>query len=84
MAAAQIQVLAVGQVIQQALITAMEDNAHIGDASVDHAGENEVDDAVAAGEGDGGGHAVLRQIPQVVVVFVGKNDAVQIFHLSTS
>ncbi len=48
--------------IQQGLIVGVDDEAHIGDAGVDHVGEHEVDHAVAAAVGDGAGVAVLGQL----------------------
>ena len=81
---AQIPVLAGAQVVQQALVPAVEHHAHVGDPGVDHAAEDEVDDAVAPREGDGSGHPVGGQIPQIVVLLVGEDDSVQAFHLRTS
>ena len=83
--AAQVPVLAGAQVVQQALVVALDGHAHVGHAGVDHAAEDEVDETVASREGDGGGHAGLRQLPQATALFIGKDDAVQFaFHLDTS
>ena len=82
---AQIPVLAGTQVVQQALVVALDGYAHVGHAGVDHAAEDEVDETVASREGDGSGHAGLRQLPQAAALFIGKDDAVQFaFHLDTS
>ena len=58
---AQVPVLAGTQVVQQALVVALDGYAHVGHAGVDHAAEDEVDETVAPREGDGGGHAGLSQ-----------------------
>ena len=81
---AQVPVLAGAQVVQQALVVAVQDHAHVGDAGVDHAAEDEVDNAVASREGDGGGDPVEGQFPQVVVFFIREDDSMQAFHLDTS
>ena len=70
--------------VQKALIVAVHDHAHVGDAGVDHAAEDEVNDAVAPREGDGRRGAVGGQLPQVVVLLIGEDDPVQSFHLDTS
>ena len=70
--------------VQKALVIALEHHARVGDAGVDHAAEDEVDNAVAPRKGNGGGHAVGRQLPQVVVLLVGEDDSMQSFHLDTS
>ena len=61
--AAEIPILAGAQVIQKALVPAVKDDAHVGDAGVDHAAEDKVDNAVAPGKGDGSGHTVGGQLP---------------------
>ena len=81
---AQVPVLAGAQVVQQALVVALDGDAHVGDAGVDHAAEDEVDEAVAPREGDGGGHAGLRQLPQAGPLLIGEDDSMQSFHLDTS
>ena len=82
--AAQVPVLAGAQVVQQALVVALDGHAHVGHAGVDHAAEDKVDDAVAPRKGDGGGDPVQGQLPQVVVLLIGKDDSMQAFHLDTS
>ena len=79
--AAQIPVLAGAQVVQKALIVPVEHHAHVGDPSVDHAAEDEVDDPVAPGKGNRGGHPVGGQLPQAVVLLIGEDDPMQAFHL---
>ena len=82
--AAQIPVLAGAQVVQQALVVAVENDAHVEHAGVDQVAEHEVDDPVAPAEGHRGRGAVLRQLPQSGVFVIGENQSVQAFHLRTS
>ena len=85
MLAAEIPVLAGPQVVQQALIIPLQHHAHVGHAGVDHAAENEVHQTVPSREGNGGGHAGLRQLPQAAALLIGEDDAMQSsFHLDTS
>ena len=76
--------LAVAQMVQQALIVAVQHDAHVGHAGVLHVGEHKVNDAIASAKGDRGGHAVLDQLPQSGLLLVRENDAVQSVHLATS
>ena len=49
--------------VQKALITAMEDDAHVGDPGVDHTAEDEVNDAVTPRKGNRSGSTVSGQLP---------------------
>ena len=70
--------------VQKALVVAVQHHAHVSNPGVDHIAEDEVNDAVAPRKGDGSGHALGGQLPQIVALFVGKDDSVQAFHLDTS
>ena len=61
--------------VQQALVVAVEDDAYIADAGVDHAAEYKVNHAVAAAEGHRGWRAQLRQLPEACMFPVRKNQS---------
>ena len=70
--------------IQHGLALAVHDDAHIGDTGVDHGGQHKVDDPVIPRKGDGAVDAVGDQLPQIRLLFVGKDDPVHSFHGRTS
>ena len=78
--AAQVPVLAGTQMVQQGLIALMDHHAHVGDAGVDAVGQHEVNQAVAAAEGQRAGVAGTGQLAQVGVGAVREQDAVEIVH----
>ena len=63
---------------------AVEHHAHVGDAGVHQVGQGEVHRPVPPAEGDGRRGADLSQLPQVVALFIGKDDAMQSVHRDTS
>ena len=58
----------------------MYDDAHVGDAGVDVVGQHEVDQAVAAAEGQRAGVAGAGQLAKAGVGAIGKQNAVQVVH----
>ena len=82
--AAQIPVLPAAQMVQQALVVAVEDDPHVKHAGVYQIAQHKVDHPVPAAEGHRGGRAVLRQLPQGGILIICKNQSVQAFHLRTS
>ena len=82
--AAQVPAFAAAQVVQQRLALAVHDDAHVRDAGVHHAGEDEVDDAVVTAEGDGAVDAIFDELPQTVFLVVGEDDPVHSVHGRTS
>ena len=78
--AAQLPILTGTQVVQQGLILLMDDDTDIGDTGVDIAGQHEVDQAIAAAEGQRTGVAGTSQLSQFLIRAVGEENAVQIIH----
>ena len=76
--------LAVADVVEQALVVAVQHDADVRDARALHVGEHEVDRAVAPAERHGAGHALLGQLAKAGRFFIGKDDAVQSVHRTVS
>ena len=71
---------AAAQVVEQGLVVALHNDAHIDDAGVAHGGEGEVDDSVSAAEGQGRGGAHADELTQSRVSVVSENKTVEILH----
>ena len=76
--------LAAADVVEQALIVAVQHNADVCDARARHVGEHEVDHAVAPAERHRAGHARFGQLAKAGSLFIGKDDAVQSVHRTVS
>ena len=61
-------------VVHQGLIVLFRDDADFGDARVDHIGQGEVDETIAASEGDGGHRPHGREFPDGGIVGLRMDD----------
>ena len=82
--AAEIPALARAEVIHHALALAVHDDAHVAHPGVDHAREREIHHAVVPRERDRPVDAVLDQLAQLRLLFIGENNPVHAVHASTS
>ena len=76
--AVEIPGLAAADVVEQGLIIALHDDADVADAGIDHGGEGQVDQAVAAAEGQRSRRAVGDEITQSGVGAIGEDNSVKI------
>ena len=82
--AAEIPALARAEVIHHALALAVHDDAHVAHPGVDHAREREIHHAVGPRERNRPVDAVLDQLAQLRLLFIGENNPVHAVHASTS
>ena len=82
--AGEVPALAAAQVVEEALVPAVEHHAHVLDPGVHQVGEDEVHAAVAPAEGQRRRRPLLRQFIELVALFIGENDAVQFPHFARS